>query len=106
MTQKYLIPPYGEVINFGVRLPLTHFLNTLRLPDIMSKIGVVTAIVIHNTIPIGNSIIISNYAAVLSQVYYKQTPNTHIAYALRVSKTHNLTFHLVVLVSLPPQNFS
>jgi hypothetical protein len=37
MAWKYLIPPYGEVIKFGVRFPLTHFLNKLRLPHIISK---------------------------------------------------------------------
>jgi len=56
MTQKYLIPPYGEVIKFSVKFPLTHFPNTLRLPDILSKIGGVAAIVIRKIIPIGNKL--------------------------------------------------
>jgi hypothetical protein len=39
-----------------LRFPLTHFLNTLRLPHIISKIGGVAAIVIRNTVPIGNKL--------------------------------------------------
>jgi len=56
MTQNYLIPPYGEVIKFGVKFPLTHFLNTLGLPDMISKIGDVATILIRKTVPIGNKL--------------------------------------------------
>jgi len=56
MAQNYLIPPYGEVIKFDVTFPLTHLLNTLSLPDIISKIGGVAAIVIRKTVPIGNKL--------------------------------------------------
>lgn len=81
MTQNYLIPPYGEVITFGVTFPLTHFPNMLSLPDITSKIGGVSAIVIRKTFHAGNKL---HYNFELTQLYC-------LKYTINKTRIHTLS---------------